>query len=299
MASVRKRTVKGRHYYYLVHTFRLKGEVRTAEVYLGRRVPENLESAIRQLLATECTEKWIPLFDAIQKTFLEVQHGVPKEVQQQNAEAFAIQFTYDTNKIEGSSLTLQETAAVLSRGLTPASRPLADVLEARLHAKLLGRILKSTGRSLTQDQLLQWHRDLFSETKPQIAGQLRTYPVAIGGSRFSPPLPRELPGLMRQFHSWYRHSQRSLHPLHLAGATHLRFESIHPFGDGNGRVGRLLLNFVLNSRHFPLFDLPYNRRMGYYKALEKASIEKDEAVFLRWFFREYARQYRRLLSVKD
>jgi Fic family protein len=299
MTSVRKRTVKGRDYYYLVHAFRLKGEVRTAEVYLGRRVPENLEPATRQLLATEWTEKWIPLFDAIQKRFLEEQRGIPKEVQQQNAEAFAIHFTYDTNRIEGSSLTLQETAAVLSRGLTPASRPLADVLEARLHATLLERILKSTDRSLGQDTLLQWHRDLFSETKPLIAGQLRTYPVAIGGSRFSPPLPREVPGLMRQFYSWYLHSQRSTHPLHLAGAAHLRFESIHPFGDGNGRVGRLLLNFVLNSRHFPLFDLPYNRRMGYYKALETASIEKDETVFLRWFFREYVRQYRRFLLAKD
>ena len=299
MTSVRKRSIRGRNYYYLVHTFRLKGKVRTAEVYLGRTVPDNLEPAARQLLAIEWTEKWIPLFETIQKRFWEEQRGTPREVQQQNAEAFAIHFTYDTNRIEGSRLTLQETAAVLSYGLTPASKPLADVLEARLHAKLLERILKSTDRSLTQDRLLQWHRDLFSETKPLISGQLRTYPIAIGGSRFTPPLPREVPGLMRQFHSWYRHSQRSLHPLHLAGAAHLRFESIHPFGDGNGRVGRLLLNFVLNSRHFPLFDLPYNRRMGYYKALETASVEKDEAIFLRWFFREYVRQYRRLLSVKD
>jgi Fic family protein len=299
MTSVRKRSVKGRDYYYLVHTYRLKGEVRTAEVYLGRAVPKNLEPEIRQLLASEWTEKWIPLFNVIQRRFWEEQRRIPREVRQRNAEAFAIHFTYDTNRIEGSSLTLQETAAVLSRGLTPASRPLADVLEARLHAKLFERILSSTDRSLTQDRLLQWHRDLFSETKPLIAGQLRTYPVAIGGSRFTPPLPKEVPGLMRQFHSWYRHSQGSLHPLQLAGAAHLRFESIHPFGDGNGRVGRLLLNFVLNNRHLPLFDLPYDRRIGYYKALESASIEKDEAIFLRWFVREYVRQYRRLVSVKD
>lgn len=296
MATLRKRTVSGRDYYYLVHTFRVKGAVRTAEVYLGRKVPEDLEPATRQLLSVEWTEKWIPLFDSIQRNYHEEQHALPMEIRMRNAEAFAVHFTYDTNRIEGSKLTLQETAAVLTLGLTPASKPLEDVLEARLHARLLGRVLESSDRSITSNRLLRWHRDLFSETKPLIAGHLRTYPVAIGGSRFTPPLPREVPRLMREFQSWYSRSRRALHPLLLAGVAHLRFETIHPFGDGNGRVGRLLLNFILNTRHFPLFDLPYNRRIGYYRALENASVEKEETVFLKWFFREYVRQHRRFLS---
>lgn len=296
MATLRKRTLGRRDYYYLVHAFRVKGAVRTAEVYLGRKVPENLELATRQLLSVEWAEKWMPLFDNIQRNYHEEQQALPEEIRLRNAEAFAVHFTYDTNRIEGSKLTLQETAAVLTLGLTPAAKPLEDVLEARFHARLLGKILESSDNSITTNRLLHWHRDLFSETKPLIAGHLRKYPVAIGGSRFSPPLPREVPRLMREFQSWYTHSRRTLHPLQLAGVAHLRFETIHPFGDGNGRVGRLLLNFILNTSRFPLFDLPYERRIGYYRALEIASVDKEETVFLKWFFREYARQYQRFLS---
>ncbi|MFH1425124.1 MAG: Fic family protein [archaeon] len=143
--------------------------------------------------------------------------------------------------------------------------------------------------------VLFWHKQLLSETKPDIAGKVRSHGVAIGMSKFVPPTPVELETLLKEFFDWYKKSRKELHPVELAALVHLKFVTIHPFSDGNGRLSRLMMNFVLSKHGFPMLDIPYTKRSSYYNALERSQVKKEEGIFTRWFFRRYEKENRKYL----
>ena len=84
-------------------------------------------------------------------------------------------------------------------------------------------------------------------------------------------------------------------PAELAAVAHLKFVTIHPFGDGNGRVSRLIMNFILNRKGYHMMDIPYEGRNGYYNALENSLIKKEDWIFLQWFARKYVKEHKRYL----
>ena len=188
--------------------------------------------------------------------------------------------------IEGSSLTLRETASLLSHGITPSNRPLSDVQETVSHRQVFLAALAPRER-LDRTTFLAWHKALFEGTKPEHAGVVRRHQVRIAGSAFVPPPPFEVDILLDEFFAWLRPAWNSLHPVLLAALVHLRLVTIHPFGDGNGRVSRIAMNFVLYRKGFPMLDIPYAGRSGYYRALERAQTKEEEFVFVRWFMRRY------------
>ena len=83
--------------------------------------------------------------------------------------------------------------------------------------------------------------------------------------------------------------------VELAALVHLKFVTIHPFSDGNGRISRLMMNFVLHKHGFPMLDIPYEKRTGYYNALERSQVKKNDLIFLQWFFKKYADSQKRYL----
>jgi len=144
--------------------------------------------------------------------------------------------------------------------------------------------------------LLSWHKKLFENTKKEIAGKIRDYPVEISGSKYKPPYPIELDFLLTEFFDWYKGNRNKIHPVHLAALVHLKFVTIHPFGDGNGRISRLFMNYVLNKHGYPMMIIDYNDRNSYYNALERSQLTKNESIFTLWFFRRYLKEYRRYLK---
>ncbi|MGQ0797665.1 MAG: Fic family protein, partial [Methanobacteriota archaeon] len=112
---------------------------------------------------------------------------------------------------------------------------------------------------------------------------------------FGPPSPVEVDVLLQEFFRWYAPSRDRLHPVELAALVHLKFVTVHPFADGNGRVARLLMNFVLHERGYPMLNIPYEGRARYYAALERAQTKGVEGIFVQWFLRHYVRSHRRLL----
>ena len=204
-------------------------------------------------------------------------------------EVFSIRFTYDTQRIEGSTLTLRETANLIERGISPHNRPINDIKEAEAHQKIFKTML-SIDKGLSQNLLLGWHRELLSGTKSDIAGKLRVSDVRISGSRFVPPTNLEVHALMKEFFSWYERSKNKINPVELAALAHLKLVTIHPFADGNGRISRLAMNFVLNKHDFPMLNIEYENRDSYYKALERAQTKKDDSIFLIWFFKRYLKE---------
>lgn len=292
---VRKRMLNGRTYYYLEHSVRKGNKVQKKEVFLGTTIPRNINELREKLLDDIYKEKWYPDIDKIKRNFSKEWDAIPKSARDKELLSFAIRFTYDTQKIEGSTLTRRETADLLERQITPSQRPLTDVKEAEAHRDLFYEIIGSR-KDLTLQIVLDWHWKLFGETKPDVAGKFRNYQVAISGSNFMPPSPVEVFPMLADFFRLYGRSKHKVHPVELAALAHLKFVTIHPFGDGNGRVSRLLMNSILNRRGYPMVDIPYERRSGYYNALERSQTTMQYRVFLRWFLKNYIRENKRYLK---
>lgn len=289
MVTLKKRQTKGRPAYYLSHTYRENGKVKYKETYVGENAPKNLEQAKREFLHLIYREKWFDRFDLIKRDYAERQKKVPPSVKANNLEAFAIRFTYDTNRIEGSKLTFRETSALLSEGISPKDKPIADVKEAEAHKRLFYEMLTYDG-DLSIGIVLSWHKELFRETKPDLAGKIREYEVYITNSRFRPPDPVEVQAYILEFFRWYSREKHRMNAVELAALSHVKFETIHPFGDGNGRIGRLILNFILQKNGYPMTDIKYQDRIGYYRALERAQLKKDDFIFVQWFFKRYMKE---------
>ena len=141
-------------------------------------------------------------------------------------------------------------------------------------------------REIDWELILDWHEKIFELTKPEIAGIIRSYPVQIIRSKYVPP-ERGIEDLLDNLIEWYKENKKKLHPVFLACMMHFRFVSIHPFGDGNGRMCRILMNYILYKNEYPMFDIEYKMRQSYYSALENANLKEDDTIFINWFFTRY------------
>lgn len=292
MVSVRRRTIGGRRYYYIEHSLRKNGRVEKREKYVGKSIPEDIHSIKAAFLYSIYKEKWFDVFDRIKRNSSREKRLTPKSAREEELRKFSIRFTYDTQRIEGSKLTLRETASLLEAGVTPNGKPIHDVKEAEAHKKIFTEILEQQ-KDLSLQLILYWHKKLFDATKQDIAGKIRRHQVAISGSRFTPPSPAEIYPLLRGFFRWYERSKLGLHPVELASLAHLKFVTVHPFADGNGRISRLIMNFVLHRNDFPMLNITYKNRNSYYNALERSQTKKQDHIFLQWFYRRYVKEYRR------
>jgi Fic family protein len=294
MVTVKKRVIGGGTYYYLEHSLRMNGRVEKKEIYLGKALPKKIEEIKKDFLHSIYEQKWFKTFDSIRRNFAKERRSMPKSAWKEELRKFSIKFTYDTQRIEGSALTLRETANLLEMGVTPLGKPVQDIKEAEAHQKILYEIL-GFRKDLSVQTVLYWHRRLFESTKKDIAGRIRQHQVAISGSKFVPPSPAEVYPLLREFFKWYERNRKKLHPVELAGLVPLKFVTIHPFADGNGRISRLIMNFVLNRQSYPMLNIPYNNRNSYYNALERSQVRRQESIFLQWFFKRYVKENRRYI----
>lgn len=297
MVVVKKKTVDGRDYFYLQHTIRTPTGVQAREKYLGTKLPRDVETAKRDFLTEIYRGRWYPLLDQVRLNYQNEKRTLPPSALQKRDRQFSVKFTYDTSRIEGSKLTYRETADLLEKGLSPSQKPIEDIKEAEAHDRVFREAMRHK-KDLSMQTILMWHRKLFEETKLDIAGRVRTHQVAISGSRFMPPSPVEVPPLQREFFRWYDRNKASMHPVELAAGVHLRFVTMHPFADGNGRMSRLLMNFVLHRHGFPLLNIPYEGRRGYYNALERSQVKENDSTFIQWFFRRYLKEHSAYAKVK-
>jgi len=297
MVIIRKKVIGKQAYYYLEHTIRKGKKVEKREKYIGKILPKNIEEIKKEFLSEIYKEKWYPLFEKIKINFSKEFRKMPKAAKEKEIETFSIKLTYNTQRIEGSKLTLRETADLLERGIAPKAKPLHDIKEAEAHQKIFYEMLNYK-KDLSLQIILYWHKKLFEASKPEIAGKIRNHQVAISGSRFVPPFPAEIYPMLKEFFSWYEKNKNKIHPVELAALAHLKFVTIHPFTDGNGRISRLIMNFILHKHGYPLLDIQYENRSSYYNALERAQIKKMDGIFLRWFFKRYVKEHQRYLKEK-
>ena len=290
MVTVVRRTVKGIPYYYLEHTLRAGRKFTQRSKYLGKAIPKDIGRLEREFILELKKEKWFGEFDSIKKNYAAETKTLPPSSKEKLLREFSVRFTYDTQRIEGSTLSLRQTSQLLEEGITPSGKPVADVKEAEAHQKVF-LAMQDEKKDLSLQLVLEWHWKVFKDTKPDIAGRIRRHGVRIIGSRYTPPSPVELPPLLDDFFGWYGRSKRKVHPVELAALVHLRFVTIHPFGDGNGRISRLMMNFVLRRTGYPMFNIESKDRKAYYNALERTQLTEDSQVFEQWLFRRYKKEF--------
>ncbi len=291
MVRIGKKVIGKTAYYVLEHSIRDGSKVVKKEKYLGKEIPANIESIKAQFFNEIYVERWVKPIEKIKKNYLREQRNTPKSAKEKEIKSFAVRFTYNTQRIEGSTLTLKETANLLEEGITPKNKPVNDVKEAESHKKVFLEMM-SHGKELSPTAVLQWHKELFKKTRSDIAGKIRKHGVAVARSKFKPPYPVELEILLNDFFSWYQKSKKKVHPVELAALVHLKFVTIHPFSDGNGRISRLMMNYVLNKFGYPLLDIQYSNRTSYYNALERSQVKGNDMIFTQWFFKRYIKTHR-------
>ena len=285
MVTVVTRQKGNQNYYYLYHDSK-KGKRRQREEYLGKIIPADINNRKKNFALELARDEWTLILEKIYKNYKKAQNKTPTSIQEKNLNSFSIKFTYNTQRIEGSTLTLKDTFLLLDDGLTPSNKPYSDVKETEIHQKLFLDIIKQR-QDLSLNVIKKWHKTLFVQTKPDIAGLLRDYNVGIRGSKFIFPPHTAVKSLLNGFFKWYNASKKTLNPVELAALSHLKFVTIHPFGDGNGRTSRLVMNHVLNKFDYPLLDIDYGDRRSYYNALEKSQTKYDDLPFLQWFMKRY------------
>jgi Fic family protein len=194
---------------------------------------------------------------------------LPVETRRSLAEALRTRVTYASNAIEGNSLTLAETQVVLS-GVTVGGKPLRDHLEAIDHAEAWDAMVQWTrsNEPITSFLLRSLHGLVLRRSQPEHAGQYRQVSVAIAGSSLVPPDPIIVPGAVDEL--LITSQQMGAHPVVAGAITHARLMGIHPFVDGNGRTGRLLLNLWLMRHQYVPAILEPGDRPAYYAAFQAA-----------------------------
>lgn len=278
--------INGKKYYYRVKNFRKGKTFKKKRIYLGADLDKKslLEKEFwadkeLRLLSSLLSEEERAFLEEIKKKY----YNEPKENLENRYEVFCSQFTYDSDAIEGNTLTLQQTSLLLFENIVPSAKSMREINEALNHKRAFDFILNYK-EDINKQFILDLHSFVVKETlrkdlESQI-GKLRIVQVYIRGAKWTPPKPEDVPNEMKTLLAWYSQNKKKLHPLILAAYFHTAFEQIHPFVDGNGRVGRLLMNFILHKNGYPMINIPNKIKNRYYSALEKAHLEGDLRPFI-------------------
>ncbi|GAV22923.1 cell division protein Fic [Carboxydothermus pertinax] len=217
------------------------------------------------------------------KAIVDRYRPLPREIALNLKKYFDLELTYNSNAIEGNTLTLTETKVILEDGLTVGhGKTLKEHLEVINHKEALDYIEDIVNRNLDINETIikQLHYIILKTIDNKNAGKYRNINVLISGSRYRPPEHYLVQEKMEELIKWYQENKNNLHPIILAAKFHHKFTFIHPFVDGNGRCARLLMNLILLRHGYPPAVIKLEERKEYMEALEKASTENDLSDFI-------------------
>ncbi|MCY6354186.1 Fic family protein [Clostridium sp. ZS2-4] len=196
---------------------------------------------------------------------------------------FEVELTYNSNAIEGNTLTITETKVILEDGLTIGKgKSLREHLEVINHKEAIEYVddVITKNIDISERVIKDLHHIILKSIDNKNAGEYRKSNVLISGSEHRPPEHFLVEERMRELVRWYKENKDKEHPIKLAAEFHFKFVYIHPFIDGNGRTARLLMNLILMRNGYPVTVIKNENREEYMKALEKASILNDIEDFI-------------------
>ena len=204
-------------------------------------------------------------------------------------EWFFTELTYNSNAIEGTSLSKRDTSLIINEGIVPKNASLREVNEAKNHKAALDFLLEYDG-DINEKLILKIHSIILGNMDNQNAGTYRKVPVFIYGFDIKFPHFSEVPRLIKNLINLYKSNKKSMHPFELAALFSAKFVSIHPFIDGNGRCSRLLMNYILKKNAYPEINIYVKDRNNYLKSVRKANDKKYD-MLVDFLFRTLKKNY--------
>lgn len=281
------RKVKGKKQNYLVHNKREKGKWIKKSKFIGygdvseKKIEKLKEKFELELKINEkhayLNKEQIKKIEKLKRVYNKKIRELDKEEFKKFEESFFTELTYNSNAIEGSSLSLQDTSLVINEGLIPEGKSLREVYEAKNHAKAL-EILKKYKGEVTEQFILNLHSIISESILEKFSGRYRESKIRIFGGDVKFPEANLVPQLMKNLIYWYNKNKRKYHPFEMAVIFSMKFVTIHPFVDGNGRVSRLIMNFLLEKKGYPWIDVYMKQRAKYLRAVRKANDKKYEDI---------------------
>jgi Fic family protein len=283
--------------YYLVHTYRSQNKVKRISRYLGsdldKKQLEKQKKRAQELIHESLTEKNIMHYelnaDEIEQ-FKQQGKKIELEHLQTDWERFTKDFTYNTNAIEGSTVTYSEVKELIEKKEIPKDHDEQETLNVSKAVEFT----RSSKEKLSLNIIKELHRLCFDKTK-EFAGKFRKVEVVIkdkSGNIVHQGAPyNQVETLLNELIVWYQKHKNKYPPLLLAAVVHNQFEKIHPFQDGNGRVGRLLLNFILLRHEYPPVNILLSDRARYYKVLHTFDMTGNVGPTIKFLISQYKKYY--------
>ncbi len=313
---IEKRKEKSKVKYYLAHSYREGKKVYKFRKYLGldltkEKLNERKEIAEKLILEEIHKYKLIhdPLeFELSKEQIAEIKKheaNIPFKVHhlsEKEWELFSEIFTYNTNAIEGSKLDLKEVKDLLEKDKWP-EKSKEDIAEAYGVDEAL-QCIRTTKEHISLELIKKIHNIVFKNSKP-FAGKLRKKEENVvvmdsKGNVVHEGAPQErVHHLLKELITWYNKHKKRYPGLILAAVVHNQFENIHPFRDGNGRVGRILLNNILLKHDLPPLNIDFVRRSEYYASLQAYEKEKDLKLTVDLFLKEYEELKKKLKKEEE
>lgn len=279
-----KRKVNGKIANYLIRNQRVGAKFKKDSKFIGYgKISKEKIDIMKKVFEEELerNEKYANLTSAqVEKieNLKKIYFEKIKEFDKKNFnEAFFTELTYDSNAIEGSTLSLSDTSLVINDGLAPKGKTLREINEAKNHLEAI-KFIKDYNSPLNELFILKIHRIILKDISERFAGVYRDRNVRIRGSDIKLPPHEKVPQLMKNLIYWYNKNKKKMHAFELAVIFSIKFVTIHPFADGNGRVSRLLMNFILGKSGYPWINIKFRNRNKYLEAVRKGNDEKYEEI---------------------
>lgn len=277
----KNKTINGKKYLYAVRSIRLpNGKVKTLERRFKGEKKKEIEGILEKMLVKEhlsymlknfkidsiFTKEQFKKIEQIRADYAKILRKLPKNSFKDLLDRFTANFTYESNALEGNSLTLKDVAIVMFENASIRGKDLREIYETRNSRKIVEMIFKGKFK-LTHDAIIKMHKMLVKEVG--INTGYKKFPNFIVGKKVKITPPEKVHKEMEHLLNWIRENPDRLHPIKLAALFHGKFETIHPFEDGNGRVGRFLINVILIQNKYPPLIIRKSQRISYLSALEK------------------------------
>lgn len=297
--------------YYLVHSFRDGKKVKKIRRYLGADLSKKKLAEIRKVAEKQILHR-VKVFKKINDPLLEIlsedEIKTIKELEAKSFKVFHLSekqwqkfseiFTYNTNAIEGSELTQKEVNSILEQDKWPKDKSKEDIAEVYGVMDAISFIRK-TKTHISIPLIKRIHKVVFENTK-DFAGKTRSKGAEVAvfdsyGNIVHQGAPSEkVNDLLRELVKWYTKYKKKYPPLLLASVVHNQFENIHPFQDGNGRVGRILMNNILIKHGLPPVNIDFKRRKEYYSTLQEYEKNHNIRPTIELLLKEYKLLRKRL-----
>lgn len=288
-----KRNYYGKTRYWLAHSFREGGKIHKIRKLLGTdlslEVLEDRKKKAEQLILEEIHKYKIikdPLQDKISKEEIKFIKRLQVEanlkvvhLSEEDWKNFSEIFSYNTNAIEGSELTLKETEEVIGKGKWPMEKPKENIAEA-IGVDEAIKLIRKTKEHISLDLIKEIHNTVFKNSKG-FAGEFRRKGEEVVVRTGTGIIVHEgapstrVTTLLSELVDWYNKSKAEYPGILLAAVVHNQFENIHPFADGNGRVGRILLNNILLKNNLPPLNIDLKNQREYYQSLQAYEKESN------------------------